>query len=101
MRQLQNFVERLVVMSDGDRLTAADVARELDRKSPIAAPANEPRVGKDGKSPSTLQASRQDAEREAIVTALQRSANNKSLAARLLNISRRTLYYKLVDHGLL
>ncbi len=101
VRQLQNFVERLVVMSDGDRLTAADVARELDRKSPIAAPADDPRVGKGARSPSSLQASRQDAEREAIVTALQRSANNKSLAARLLNISRRTLYYKLVDHGLI
>jgi len=101
VRQLQNFVERLVVMSDGDRLTAADVARELDRKSPIGAPTDDPPVGKDGRSPSTLQASRQDAEREAIVTALQRSGNNKSLAARLLNISRRTLYYKLVDHGLL
>src|SRR5450432_4604906 len=94
VRQLQNFVERLVVMSDGDRLTAADVARELDRKSPIGAPTDDPPVGKDGRSPSTLQASRQDAEREAIVTALQRSGNNKSLAARLLNISRRTLYYK-------
>lgn len=102
VRQLQNFVERLVVMSDGDRLTAADVARELDRKSPIAAPPDEPRGAGGGKTPSgTLQASRQDAEREAIKTALERSANNKSLAARLLNISRRTLYYKLVDHGLL
>jgi two-component system, NtrC family, response regulator AtoC len=91
-----------VVMSDGDRLTAADVARELDRKSPIGSPADDLRIGKDGRTPSgTLHESRQDAEREAIVTALKRSGNNKSLAARLLNISRRALYYKLVEYGLL
>jgi two-component system response regulator AtoC len=102
VRQLQNFVERLVVMSDGDRLTAADVARELDRKSPIGAPTDDLRIGKDVRTPSgTLHASRQDAERDAIVTALERSGNNRSLAARLLNISRRTLYNKLADHGLL
>lgn len=102
VRQLQNFMERLVVMSDGARLTAADVQRELERQAPIGSLADDPRSGREGDVPSgTLQASRREAEREAIVTALERSANNKSLAARLLNISRRTLYYKLEDHGLL
>jgi two-component system response regulator AtoC len=90
VRQLQNFVERLVVLSDGDRLTAADVERELGRQQALGGA-----VG-----PGTLEASRREAEKEALVAALEKSKNNRSMAARLLGISRRTLYHKLDDHGL-
>ncbi|TMA30438.1 MAG: hypothetical protein E6J88_05780, partial [Deltaproteobacteria bacterium] len=40
------------------------------------------------------------AEREALQEALTRAGDNRSLAARLLGISRRTLYSKLAEHGL-
>jgi two-component system response regulator AtoC len=91
VRQLQNFVERLVVLSDGDELTARDVERELLRYSavPVA-----------GGPPGTLEASRLDAEKSALVAALAQAGNNRSLAARLLGISRRTLYHKLEEHGI-
>jgi two-component system response regulator AtoC len=109
VRELQNFIERLVVLSDGDQLTAADVKRELARRPPVAssptaaavlhdAPASE-RSG--GAEAGTLGASRREAEREAIRTALDKSGNNRSMAARLLGISRRNLYHKLGEHGLL
>ena len=91
VRQLQNFVERLVVLSDGDRLTAEDVVRELARQE---------RFGSAPAPGATLEASRRDAEREALLNALEKSKNNRSVAARLLGISRRTLYHKLDDHGL-
>src|SRR5262245_21180002 len=111
VRELQNFIERLVVLSDGDRLTAADVTRELARRPPVAsaptagaavlhdAPATERSAG--GAEAGTLEASRREAEREAIRTALDKSGNNRSMAARLLGISRRNLYHKLGEHGLL
>jgi two-component system response regulator AtoC len=105
VRELQNFIERLVVLSDGDALTAADVARELARRppaagaSPVARPAADRRPA--GAAVATLESSRRDAEREAIVTALEESANNRVMAARLLGISRRNLYRKLGEHGLL
>jgi len=105
VRELQNFIERLVVLSDGNQLTAADVTRELARRVPAAGggaattPASEraPR----GTGTATLETSRRDAEREAIVTALEKCADNRSMAARLLGISRRNLYRKLAEHGLL
>jgi two-component system response regulator AtoC len=92
-----------VVLSDGDRLTAADVERELGRQATLGGltEAAGP-VGKDGASPAgSLEESRRDAEREAITAALERSGNNRTVAARLLGISRRTLYHKLAEHELL
>jgi two-component system response regulator AtoC len=109
VRQLQNFVERLVVMSDGDRLTVSDVEREIARHPHsfvVAAPAR-PDATEPARSEAvasaegtTLDASRREAERRAILTALERAGNNRSLAARLLLISRRSLYNKLAEHGL-
>jgi two-component system, NtrC family, response regulator AtoC len=105
VRELQNFIERLVVLSDGDVLTAADVMRELARRPPVvAAPeasAGERAAVVAGAGAGTLEASRRDAEREAIITALAKSGNNRVMAARLLGISRRGLYHKLGEHGLL
>ena len=49
----------------------------------------------------TLPAQRKEAEREALEDALRRAGDNRTLAARLLGISRRTLYNKLEEHGLL
>ena len=48
----------------------------------------------------SLDGRRKEAEREALQLALQRANNNRTLAARLLGVSRRTLYNKLEEHGL-
>ena len=40
-------------------------------------------------------------EREAIVRALQQTGDNRSRAARIIRVSRRTFYNKLEIHGLL
>jgi DNA-binding NtrC family response regulator len=87
VRQLQAFVERLLVFSDGPRLTLEDVQRELGRAAP--APAGE-----------TLDAHRRSAEKKALEEALSRARGNRTQAARLLGVSRRTLYNKLAEHGL-
>jgi two-component system response regulator AtoC len=106
VRELQNFIERLVVLSDGDVLTAADVVRELARRppgspAPEAPAASERAPAGDAATVGTLEATRREAERDAILTALAKSGNNRVLAARLLGISRRGLYHKLGEHGLL
>jgi two-component system, NtrC family, response regulator AtoC len=90
VRELRSFVERLVVFSDGAVLSAADVRREVSR--------GPRRAGTGDTAPLTIQ--RGEAERQAISEALDRAHGNRSTAARLLGVSRRTLYNKLSDLGL-
>jgi two-component system response regulator AtoC len=102
VRQLQNFVERLVVMNDSPRISARDVARELGNKG---GPLVTETVA--GTAPARAESSVIDlgtalrrAERHALEKALDRAQGNRTVAARLLGISRRALYYKLEEHGL-
>jgi transcriptional regulator with PAS, ATPase and Fis domain len=93
VRELQNLLERLVVLADAEAVTAAEVERELARSmSPVSASA--PLSG------ATLSEQRADLERDAVKQALERAKGNRSLAARLLGVSRRTLYNKLEALGL-
>lgn len=98
VRQLENFVERLVVLAPEGaggtrRVSVADVERELERV-----------VRRHGSDPPPLAGGlveqRRDAERRALETALRQAGGNRSQAARILGISRRTLYKKLEQQGL-
>jgi two-component system response regulator AtoC len=106
VRQLQNFVERLVVLSDGTRITVADVERELARSAAIRGREPGPLPGAPGggggspSGPGTLEDRRRQAEREALREALERVQGNRTMAARILGVSRRTLYNMLAEHGL-
>jgi two-component system response regulator AtoC len=100
VRQLQNYIERLVVMSEGDVITAEDVRRELERQPDIAAaPAGESETEGDVDN-ANLRSRRSQAEREAVLRALRRANQNRTVAARILGVSRRTLYNKLQEFGL-
>ena len=77
VRELENRIKRAVIMADGRHLSAAD----LDLR---------PRAG--DPPPINLRAAREIADRRAIHHALTRTENNISGAARLLGISRPTLY---------
>jgi two-component system NtrC family response regulator len=76
VRELENRVKRATIMADGKLVTAAD----LD-----LAPAEDP-------EPINLKAIREAADRRAIANALARAEGNISGTARLLGISRPTLY---------
>jgi DNA-binding NtrC family response regulator len=94
VRELQNFIERLVVLApDGDLIGEDAVRVELSRAG-LDARADV------GPSPDSLPARRKDAERQAVEEALEKAHGNRSQAARLLGVSRRTLYNKLEVLGL-
>lgn len=78
VRELENRMKRAVIMADGKYVTAAD----LD----LAAPEG------DGADIINLRAVRETADRAAIRRAIARSEGNISGAARMLGISRPTLY---------
>ena len=139
MRQLQNFVERLVVLSSGPTIREEDVRTELSRQvrfatqpgtslriqptaftpAPGSEPAAVPAVARaasledsdatsvDARPPADTQAvlpldlEVRAAEKKALERALVVAKHNRSLAARLLGVSRSTLYAKLEEHGLL
>jgi two-component system response regulator AtoC len=100
IRELQNLLERLVVLSDAEILRAPDVERELRRTSPLQTPVS-PQTAGPSADPARLDQRMSDAERTALKDALQRAGGNRTVAARLLGVSRRTLYNKLSTHGLM
>ncbi|MBL8957529.1 MAG: sigma-54-dependent Fis family transcriptional regulator [Myxococcaceae bacterium] len=95
VRQLRNFIERLIVLSPADEISGADVERELKREADLhgAAVAGAP-------AGAGLEARRAQVEKEALIEALKKSNDNRTTAARILGVSRRTLYNKLAEHGL-
>ncbi|CAA9509849.1 MAG: Response regulatory protein [uncultured Sphingomonas sp.] len=86
VRELENRIKRAVIMSDGKSLTSAD----LDL----------PVTGGELPVPINLRAAREVADRRAIRLALSRTENNISGAAKLLGISRPTLYDLLKQYQL-
>ena len=98
VRQLQNFVERLVVLAESSVIRRADVERELSRGTPSG---RRPAIARaSAGADMSLDAQRREIEKEALVRALKQAGNNRTRAARLLEVSRRTLYNKLREHGL-
>ena len=85
VRELENRVKRAVIMTEGRHLTAAD----LELVSPDENPAE-----------FDLRAARQRAERAVIQRALARTQGRLSSTAKLLGISRPTLYSLMDAHGL-
>jgi two-component system response regulator AtoC len=101
VRQLENFIERLVVLADGLSVSRADVELQLRGEVPIIRDELPTFAPRNNAAEMSLDDSRRQSERDALTAALVRSGNNRTLAARLLGISRRTLYTKLDYYGLI
>src|SRR4051812_36727900 len=86
VRELENRIKRAVIMADSKSVTAADL--DLNNNA-----ADEPEA-------INLRAAREVADRKAIRQALSRTENNISGAAKLLGVSRPTLYDLLKQYRL-
>ncbi len=91
VRELQNVVEYALAMGEGPVLSEADLPPELLGQDPAALRVNVP--GPIDALPS--------GEARRIARALERAAGHRGNAARILGISRSTLWRRMREHGLL
>ena len=86
IRELQNVVEKAVILSDGSELTGRDL--QLEQAKPGT------------QTSGTLRAISEAEEERLIREAMESSSGNISRAAKILGVSRPTLYAKLKKYGL-
>ncbi|HUG82652.1 MAG TPA: sigma-54 dependent transcriptional regulator [Bryobacterales bacterium] len=94
VRELRNVMERAVILAGEGSIHASHLVGTLDGKGPaVSSASNDPndvpvRVG------STVR----DAEKALIVKTLEHTGNNKTRAAKILDISLKTLHNKLKEY---
>ena len=82
LRQLKNIVKRATLLAQHSFITLAELGYELQEPQPSS-------------EPLSLSLHNESAEKQRILEALKQTGNNKSKAAQLLGIDRKTLYNKL------
>lgn len=115
LRELKNVIKRATLLSDGEQVEASSLPFEIshynklqfdkpEAQQPAAMhtmPAPVEAVGGESArslSETTLKGASIDAEYEMILKALKKVNFNKSKAAKLLNIDRKTLYNKMKQY---
>jgi two-component system, NtrC family, response regulator HydG len=90
IREIKNVIKRAVLLSKGNELDRNALPHEIIFPETLGAT-----VLPAGENDSSLKDQTGRTEKEIIIATLQKTKYNKSKAARLLNIDRRTLYNKL------
>jgi two-component system response regulator HydG len=116
LRELKNVIKRATLLSDGEQVEATSLPFEISHYNKLQfdkGPAPEAQQmsnsyasaggGEDGESTrslseTTLKGASIDAEYDMILKALKKVNFNKSKAAKLLNIDRKTLYNKMKQY---
>jgi Nif-specific regulatory protein len=89
VRELENTIERLVIMCSSDIITSSDL--------PVALSIRRVKISGSG---TTLEADIQEIERTNILSALEKTGGIQARAARLLGITPRQIGYKIKKYGL-
>ena len=98
VRQLRTAVEHGVVMSSSDVISTDDLPEYLQTTSPLPTPEPSKRGSMDFELETAPSLNLKYIEQQAILLALQRTEGNRSAAAELLGINRRTLQRKLAEY---
>jgi two-component system NtrC family response regulator len=92
VRELENVIERVVVLAKGDEIVLGDLPEMLRRERP------RPEEFHMDLPPQGI--SLEAVEKELILRALERFSGNQTQAARYLDLSRKTLIYRMEKFGL-
>ncbi len=87
LRQMKNVIKRAALLAQNDYISLTELPPELSEQVVES-------------SPATMPLRNETTEKILIKEALEKTGNNKSKAARLLQIDRKTLYNKLKLYGL-
>jgi two-component system response regulator HydG len=90
VRELENVIERAVLMSPGSEIRMEALFLDQDTEDEEVDPLRQ-----------TTHSATERVEREKIAVAMKKARGNRTQAARLLGISRATLYNKMKLYGLL
>ena len=90
VRELENVIERLVILSPTDDVKKVDLPHSDDTEAKNEGKILLPEEG----------VSLDDLEKDLILQALEKTGNNQTKAAQLLGISRHTLMYRMDKHGI-
>jgi two-component system NtrC family response regulator len=93
VRELENVLERTLILSRGDTLDERDLPDHLRDQSSL------PRIA-GGATGNPTDNPLEAAERQALVETLRRHDGHRERTAQALGISRRTLQYRLKKYGL-
>jgi two-component system, NtrC family, response regulator AtoC len=102
IRELENLIERVLLFADGPLITVKDLpeaVRQVSVPPPPVAAAAEPTAGEGGLKDIVRQKAA-ELERDLITKALEETGGNVTRAARLLQISRKSLQTKMKEFGL-
>ncbi|KIA94571.1 chemotaxis protein CheY [Pedobacter kyungheensis] len=100
IRELKNVIRRVSLLTDGSIIPLAVLPQQLiAAKEAKNTPAQQAK-SKPGSKKATLRNARLDAELTTILTVLKQVNFNKSKAAKILNIDRKTLYNKITGINL-
>ncbi len=95
VRQLENALERAVLVTPGPLVRRADLPPEV-----LGSPAGDAEPAEDAEEVLSIKVRTAELERELIAKALARTGGNRTRAARLLEISTKALAYKIRGYGL-
>ena len=88
IRELENVIERSCILCSGEKIAISNFPEEISGNRKISIQDN------------CLINKREEAEKESILSALQKTKNNKSAAAELLGIHKTTLFRKIKKYGI-
>ncbi len=97
IRELQNSIERALILSEGGLLTAAQLGIAVQAERAVASPREDASTDP---TPTLAEQPLSEVEKRLVLDALSKAKGNKSKAAAILGITRSQLYTRLKRFGL-